>query len=456
MSELIPRFIERHVPENAGVGIAVPGLGRVVMVMALLSGVAMADPLPKPDAVFRPVDLQQARLGQLLFYDPILSGNKTVACATCHHPNFATSDGVSLGIGDGGTGLGPDRGPDPENPPEQHIPRNSPALFNLGAAEFTRFFHDGRLEADAARPGGIRTPLGEDMERGFASALSAQSMFPVLSPDEMAGHYSENDVAQAVRQGFFTGEGGAWSLLSARIEQIPKYRAAFDRVIGTRPVTFTDIANAIAAFVEYEWRADDSPFDRHLRGLTALDDRALAGMALFYGKAGCSGCHSGQFQSDHKFHAIAMPQIGPGKAARFERHARDVGRMRVTGDPADAYAFRTPSLRNVAHTAPYGHNGAYATLDAVIRHHADPVGSLRTYDPEQAILVPMDADDLRVLRDPGEMNRIAAANILASQPLSEEEIALLVVFLKTLTDDASLRGRLGIPDSVPSGLPVAR
>ena len=108
--------------------------------------------------------MEAIRLGQLLFYDPILSGNKTVSCATCHHPRFATSDGVSLGLGDGGVGLGPERVHDPENPPEQRIPRNSLALFNLGASEFQTFFHDGRLQADSSRATGLRTPLGEDME----------------------------------------------------------------------------------------------------------------------------------------------------------------------------------------------------------------------------------------------------------------------------------------------------
>jgi hypothetical protein len=129
----------------------------------------------------------EARLGQLLFYDPILSGNRTVSCATCHHPRFATSDGLSLGLGDGGVGLGPDRTADPANLPEQRIPRNSPALFNMGAHEVTVMFHDGRIEADPARPSGLRTPLEDEMVAGFANLLSAQTMFPVLSPDEMAG-----------------------------------------------------------------------------------------------------------------------------------------------------------------------------------------------------------------------------------------------------------------------------
>jgi len=79
-------------------------------------------------------------------------------------------------------GLGPARKIDPDNIPEERIPRNAPALFNLGASEFTVMFHDGRLEVDASHPGGLRTPMDADMVAGFASVLSAQTMFPVRVP----------------------------------------------------------------------------------------------------------------------------------------------------------------------------------------------------------------------------------------------------------------------------------
>ncbi len=427
-----------------------------LLVLWLSAPFALAGELPQANAVFAPPDMDEVRLGHLLFYDPILSGSKTLSCATCHHPRFATSDGLSLGVGDGGTGLGPARKPDPENPPEQRIARNAPALFNLGAAQFTSLFHDGRLEADPLRPSGIRTPLGADMTAGFASVLAAQAMFPVLSGDEMAGHYSENDVAQAVRRGVLTGPGGAWDILARRVSDIPAYRAAFDATIGQRAITFADIANAIAEFIAFEWRADNSPFDAFLRDGTPLPAAATRGMALFYGAAGCSACHSGQFQSDQGFHAIAMPQIGPGKAARFERHNRDVGRMRVTGDPGDAYRFRTPSLRNVAQTAPYGHSGAYATLDGVVRHHLDPVAQLHAYDPAQAILTaPGFNSDFRLMRDPQEVAAIAGANSLPPLSLGDGDIADLLAFLAALSDPQSLKDRLGVPDAVPSGLPVS-
>lgn len=428
----------------------------IILAMALLTNGVMANPLPEANATYAPVDMAQVRLGQLLFYDPILSGSKTVACATCHHPKHATADGLSLGLGDGAHGLGPKRMIDPKNLPEQRVPRNAPALFNLGAHEFTTMFHDGRLEADPTRPSGIRTPLGTEMVQGFASVLSAQSMFPVLSPDEMAGHYTESDVARAVRQGFLTGEDGAWSLISARVADIKEYQSAFEQINGPgHSVTFTDISDVIAEFIAFEWRADDSPFDQYLRTGKPLPKAAQLGMSLFYGKAQCSTCHAGQFQTDHDFHAIALPQVGPGKSARFETHARDEGRLRVTGNPADAYKFRTPSLRNIAQTAPYGHNGAYATLEAMIRHHLDPVASLKAYNVAQLVLPDLpNSQDFRATHDPDEQAAIAAANELSPSNLSETEIIQIVAFLNALSDTASLAGKLGVPQTVPSGLPV--
>lgn len=432
---------------------------KITMAVCLLgfaSG-AVGQTVPNfPPAEFATHSDAEVALGQLLFYDPILSGNRNTSCATCHHPKFGTSDGVSLALGEGGIGLGPDRVADPQNPPEQRIGRNAPALFNLGAAAFSSLFHDGRLEADDSLPSGIRTPLADSMAVGFSSVLSAQAMFPVLSGDEMAGHYSENDVSQAVRQGFLSRQGGAWDIISARVAGIEEYRLRFDAVIGQRDIKFTDVANMIAAFVAVEWRADNSPFDQYLAGGDYPDD-ALAGLELFYGKANCVACHSGQFQTDHDFHAIAMPQIGPGKAARFESHNRDTGRMRVTGAAADAYRFRTPSLRNIALTAPYGHDGAYRVLEAVVRHHLDPVGSLYAYDPAQAIFPEFDGkSDFAVLDQPNEIAEIAKANELAVNALSDAEISQLIAFLNSLTDLTSVEGRLGIPISVPSGLPIDR
>lgn len=429
------------------------------ILVGISASIAAADGIPAAltDADFATVDKREARLGQLLFYDPILSGNQTVSCGTCHHPAFGTGDGLSLGIGDGGVGLGPKRVADPQNMPEQRIPRNAPALFNLGAHEFTVLFHDGRIEVDPERPGGLRTPLDADMVTGFASLLSAQTMFPVLSADEMAGHYSENDVAQAVRRGVITGQGGAWDIIARRVGDIPAYAASFqdayDHIETPEEITFADISNAIAAFMEFEWRSDGAPFDAVLRGEATLPEPAASGMTLFYGDAGCVSCHSGPFLTDHDFHAMGTPQIGPGKAARFESHARDEGRFRVTGDTADLYAFRTPSLRNVALTGPYGHAGAYADLRSFVNAHLDPVRALETYDLEQAVLPALPVDDRGGLADSAA---IAQAVEFTPRTISEADVTALIAFLDALTDPAAIEGRLGIPETVPSGLPVDR
>ncbi|WP_299963058.1 cytochrome c peroxidase [uncultured Roseobacter sp.] len=415
-------------------------------------------PDPVTDADYMPLDPAQVRLGQMLFYDPILSGNRNISCATCHHPKFATADGVALSLGEGGVGLGPERHATAQNTPEQRIPRHAPALFNLGAREFTRLFHDGRIEVDPDKPGGLRTPMGAEMTAGFANLLSAQTMFPVLSADEMAGHYSENDVSQAVRQGRITGPGGAWDLLSARVVETPGYApllaAAFP---GQERVDFTDISDAIAAFVAFEWRSDTSAFDAYLRGQGDLSPQATRGMTLFYGSAGCAACHSGPFQTDHGYHAMGVPQFGPGKAARFEDHARDTGRMRVTGKAEDAYAFRTPSLRNVADTAPYGHTGSHADLAGFIVAHLDPQRALDLFEPSTVTLPVMAGlDDWRYIGDPAEQARLRAAVSVQPRELAEDDVAALVAFLGSLSDPEALGDRLGVPDAVPSGLPVDR
>lgn len=417
-------------------------------------------PDPLTDADFVKTEMTEVRLGQLLFYDPILSGNRSVSCATCHHPRFATSDGLSLGLGDGGVGLGPDRKADPNNLPEQRIPRNSPALFNLGLKELRVLFHDGRIEVDPAQPSGLRTPLEDEMITGFSGLLSAQTMFPVLSADEMAGHYQENEISKLVRQGRITGRGGAWDSISRRVTSIPFYREQFHAAYPettSRDVSFADISNAIAAFMEFEWRASDSDFDRSLRGEMDLDEAAARGRDLFFGAANCSSCHSGKMLSDQGFHAVGQPQLGPGKAARFENHQDDIGRARVTGKEADRFAFRTPMLRNVMHTGPWGHSGAFTDLEDFIRHHINPESGLETYHRQSTLpsLSGIKAD-WAVMDDKAKVAEISDAVDMEPIELSDDQLSSLIAFLGALTDKTSLDGRLGIPAEVPSGLSVER
>ncbi|MCP4381655.1 MAG: cytochrome-c peroxidase, partial [Hyphomicrobiales bacterium] len=215
------------------------------------AGIDAAVDLPDAlaDVDFDSLPKDRVALGRLLFFDPVISGNRNISCATCHHPDHATGDGVSLSIGEGGEGLGPQRRPTTgPNRPEQRIGRNAPPLFNLGARSLRVLFHDGRLEADANGKAGFRTPMGDSMVEGFSGLVAAQAMFPVISADEMAGHYGENEISRAVRKGEIAGPGGAWDLIARRVAAIPEYAAMFvisyDHITSGRDIRFTDIANA--------------------------------------------------------------------------------------------------------------------------------------------------------------------------------------------------------------------
>jgi len=410
-------------------------------------------------------DEAKIELGRQLFFDKILSGNLNISCATCHHPFAGTGDGLALPIGEGGGGLGVTRdtgfGSDAVH---ERVPRNAPALFNLGAREFTRMFHDGRIQPNDTMPNGIESPAGFDLPEGLDNVLAAQAMFPVTSGTEMAGQAGENPVADAAVAGNLAGPGGVWEQLAGRLRGIDAYAAqfidVFDDVRSAADIRFTHAANAIAALEAAQWRADNSPFDRFLRGKrSAMSLSAIAGMRVFYSprKGNCASCHSGPFQTDHSFQAIAVPQIGPGKGDSNLGN-EDFGRERVTGSPTDRYRFRVPSLRNVAQTAPYGHSGAFDTLESMLRHHLDAVGSLYAYDASQLTLPSrpdLDALDHQAMTDPAVVASIAAANELPPVSLNDREIDQLTDFLHALTDPAMLDLRGDVPASVPSGLPLA-
>lgn len=337
------------------------------------------------------------------------------------------------------------------------MPRNAPALFNLGAREVRVLFHDGRLSASDLYGNGFNSPAEEKLPADLDSILAAQALFPILSEVEMAGGVEENEIPGAANIDPRRG----WRIIAARVRAIPAYAemiaAAFDDVDQPLDITISHVANALGAFVASEWVSHDSPWDRFLAGAAALPPAAERGRRLFFGRAGCSGCHEGKFFSDQSFHALALPHFGPGRTRRFDPYVRDVGRMAETDRLEDAYRFRTPMLRNVALTGPYGHNGAYRTLEGMIRHHLAPRAALAAWDRGEALLP--DADWLRTpdfiaFDDRRERARLAARVDIAPVALSEGEVADLVAFLHALTGGDSVKGRLGRPQTVPSGLPV--
>jgi len=404
------------------------------------------------DADFHEVTDAKVILGDFLFWDKELSGNRDISCATCHHSLAATGDGLSLPVGAGGKGLGVARGN--TEMVHERVPRNAPPVFNLGAKSIHTMFHDGRV---AVIDGGFLNPAGDKLLSGLDNVLAAQAMFPVTSNAEMAGLPGTNEIADASGD-----EPEMWARLVTRLMAIPEYQtlfaAAYPDITVPDDVTFAHAANAIAAYENDAFRADNSPFDQFLAGDTeALTASQKRGMSLFYGKSECSSCHAGPFQTDMEFHAIGMPPVGPGKGDGLDGHD-DFGREQVTASAEDRYKFRTPPLRNVGITAPYGHSGAYDTLEDVVRHHINPAASLAAYDPSNALLIPrpdLDALDWIILNDADSMAAIAAAAEDDIPELNDAEVADIVAFLHALTDKRSLDMRRTVPQRVPSGLPIA-
>lgn len=429
--------------------------------MILCSGLgvsAIAGETPSDNPVdFLPHDAKQAALGQLLFYDKILSGNKNIACSTCHHPDFGTGDGLSLGIGEGGVGLGPDRHAGTgDSRIKKRIPRNAPALWNLGAQDLHVMFHDGRLSTADTYENGFDSPAQEWLPDGLNSLLAAQAIFPLVAQFEMAGNPSENEIAGAVHDRI----DAAWPILAKRVRVIPEYGQrfvdAYDHIHTSEDVTIADIANALASFMSFEWQSMDSPYDAYIAGdKSAMNTDQIAGMGIFMGRGNCVSCHQTPLFSDQKFHALGLPAFGPGRTRLFDFIARDVGHMGHSDDLNDAYRFRTPMLRNVALTAPYGHNGAYPDLRGMIEHHLNPVQARTNWRPAMAKLPEapwLAAIDFVVQQDTREMARQASVIDIQPVDLNDLEIDQLIAFLHALT--GATRQRLGIPKSVPSGLPL--
>jgi len=426
-----------------------------------LAAPAMALDLPDPLTLddFVRFDPAQVRLGQSLFYDKILSGNQNIACATCHHHDFNSADGVSLGIGEGGAGLGAERSAGAgDDKIEERVPRNAPGLWNLAHRDVKFLFHDGRVEVSDDFGNGFRTPAWIFLPDGLNSVLAAQALFPLAADTEMAGQPGENPIGGAA----FDGAHHVWPLVADNVRSVdayvPLFVAAFDTVDDASDITIVEIVNAIAAFIGTEFRNFDSPFDKYLGGdETALTDAQLRGMELFYGEVGCVSCHSGSLMSNQSFQALALPPFGPGQTTLNDPIARDVGRMAISDKLEDAYRFRVPFLRNVALTAPYGHNGAMPTLEAMVRHHVNPRESNAKWQADMAILPPVPwlaSEDFALRENEAENARILANIDIALPPVSDAQIADLVAFLNALTGETALDRPMGRPDTVPSGLPV--
>jgi cytochrome c peroxidase len=357
--------------------------------ITVLSALPVEIPYP-PD---NPITEKKAALGKLLFYDPILSGNKDVACASCHHPEYGFGESLEISIGVNGNGLGNKRNfRIPNDIP--FVKRNSQTIINTA---FNGILNNGQTDA-------INAPMFWDLR---VKSLELQSLEPIKSFEEMRGHsYEETDALEIVIN---------------RLKHINEYQLLFAEAFETKnAITKESLAKAIATY-ERTIISNHSRFDEYMRGNQSiiarktLSQSEVEGMNLFL-KSGCAKCHNGPMFSDYKTHAM-------GVADNEKLVNTDEGYEKK-------HAFRTPTLRNLRYTYPYMHNGKIGTLKEVLEFYEDLSGgkiSNSKIKPEQI--------------DP----------LVHKLKVDFKDISLIVEFLGALNDEAYDKT---IPLKVPSKLKV--
>ncbi len=323
----------------------------------------------QPDS--NPTTAERVALGRLLFFDPIVSGDNTQSCATCHHPDLGFSDGRARSMGHGGKGVGPDR------TGGTTTKRHSPTLWN--SAYSFRLFWDGR-----------------------AADLEEQARSPITSEVEMNQKPEE---------------------LVTELKAVREYVALFDQAFGGQggsAVTFENVTRAIAAF-ERTLLSQNSAFDRYVAGdATALTTEQRRGLTLFRSlKTRCFECHGFPTFANPDFKVVGVPAIAGQDP--------DAGRAEIAGGEPYRNAFKVPTLRNIARTAPYMHNGRFETLEEVIDFYSAGGGI------GAGLTLPNLDDKIRAFS------------------LSPEERRDLISFLESLTDESAMPT---IPERVPSGLSI--
>ncbi|MFT4925989.1 MAG: cytochrome c peroxidase [Phenylobacterium sp.] len=423
-------------------------------------------------------------LGKQLFFTKNLGGEQSAACASCHHPVLGGGDDMSLSVGvnavnaqdqdsHGLLGIGRFNG----NSDQPSVPRNAPTIFNTGLNNRAMFW-DSRVEFN--RNGDIVTPdspLNEDGRRlpdqnfpAGTTLAAAQARFPVTSGDEMRGQFvasSDNEQLRAELASRFDNSDSNFS---------STWPDAFELAYGDSDVSFNRIADAMGEY-ERSMVFINNPWKDYLEGdEDAITDQQKAGAMLFFtprnnGGAGCAGCHRGPDFSSPRHHLVAFPQMGPGKGNDSDTATSgDFGRENITGNEDDRFHFRPPSLLNVAATAPYGHTGAYQTLEQVVAHYNNPrraINNLFAADdgvpfsdgddapfcrlPQVAALASKNDQSCESLYPDAYANSIAVASHLeqanrrnsgvdASSPLrgrsnlSRQEVGEVAAFLRALTD----------------------
>src|SRR5688572_1610865 len=409
---------------------------------------------PIPIGEMPPQNAAEVALGRALFFDKILSGNKDIACASCHQPQASLTDGLALAVGTRATGSGTGRMP---GAGRSFGARQSPTLLNSGIGMFYLFW-DGRVTR-FGQEFPSQLPILPPTNGQPQNALINQVMLTLLSRQEMRGIPGDVDAAGHTNElAMITDDQpqAVWKAVMQRLLAVPEYVQMFNAAYPDKSAStlrIEDAAKAIAIFQMQAFTKTNSPFDRYLkRDDNALTTEQKRGGVLFFGRAQCGSCHSGPLLGGNNFTNVGVPQIGPGGA---KQSPLDWGRGElIPQNPGFAkFAFRVVPLRNVELTAPYMHNGAYQTLEAVVEHYNNVQKALREYDATQLPAA------VRPLYH-GEQATIDAVSgtvdFRLRQPLNltDAEKAELVAFLKSLTDPAARELSGIVPARVPSGLPL--
>lgn len=350
----------------------------------IIAALPLEIPFPKNNTITK----EKAELGKLLFFDPILSGNKDVACATCHHPEFGFAENLELSIGVNGHGFGSKRAfKTPNSIP--FVKRNSQTIVNVA---FNGLSQDGKIEP-------LKAPMFWDLR---AESLEKQALEPIKTMEEMRG----KDIPEE-------------SILAEVIERLKSnktYYSLFENAFGLQnSVSAENLGKALATY-QRTLVANNSRFDRYLRGdETALSFNEIEGMKAF-GKSGCIVCHNGPMFSDFQLHVLGVPD---NEKLGFSDMGKD-----------NKYAFRTPSLRNLRLSAPYMHSGKLKTLKHVLEFYEDLAGDVIANSKVKASQI-----------DPK----------IAKLKVDFKNISAIIEFLGTLNDESYDKT---IPKKVPSGLKV--
>ena len=367
------------------------GFRIIILFFAALSTCAKADIVTKE------------KLGERLFFDPILSQSQTQSCASCHDPSAAFIDKRSNESSGAGS-LGHDNlSLGDRNAPSAGYANQTPDFHRNSKGEYVGgMFWDGR-EKD----------------------LEGQAGGPPLNPIEMAMN-SKEDIAK-------------------RLEDNKDYKLAFTSLFGTQLFdsaehVYEALKESIAAFEKTDFFSPfDSKYDRYLKGDYRLSDQEELGMTLFFSQqfTNCNACHllnkrplaQNEPFSDYRYHNIGIPINKALRAAnKSEQNYQDIGLLNNphVNEKQHKGKFKTPSLRNVAVTAPYMHNGVFQNLDTVIAFY----NQYNSKKPENKV----NPETNRQWEAPEINANLALDELSKGSPLSKKRIDALIAFLNLLTD----------------------